>query len=200
MLSTVTTPKIRGEYLDRPALIYVRQSTAFQVRENTVSSARQYDLSRRARDLGWPESSIHVIDQDQGLSGASAADREGFRQLITQVGLGQVGAVFSLEASRLARSCSDWHRLLEICALTETLVIDEEGAYDPTLYGDRLLLGIMATMSAAELHWLRSRLLGGQLEKARKGELRMKPPIGLIDDPVGQLVLDPDEQIQHAVS
>ena len=199
MLPTITTQKIRSEHLDRPALIYVRQSTAFQVRENTASAARQYDLSRRARDLGWPEPSIQVIDQDQGISGASAADREGFRQLMTQVGLGQVGAVFSLEASRLARSCSDWHRLLEICALTETLVIDEEGVYDPTQYGDRLLLGIMGTMSAAELHWLRSRLLGGQLEKARKGEFRMKPPIGLSYDPVGQLVLDPDEQIQHAV-
>ena len=195
----LATPKIRSEHLDRPALIYVRQSTPFQVRENTASSARQYDLSRRASDLGWPEHSIQVIDQDQGLSGASAADREGFRQLMTQVSLGQAGAVFSLEASRLARSCSDWHRLLDICALTGTLVIDEEGVYDPTQYGDRLLLGIMGTMSEAELHWLRSRLLGGQLEKARKGEFRMKPPIGFIYDPAGRLVFDPDEQIQHAV-
>lgn len=199
MLPPLAAPKIRGEHLDRPALIYVRQSTAFQVRENTASSARQYDLSRRASDLGWPAHSIRVIDQDQGLSGASATDREGFRQLIAQVGLGQVGAVFSLEASRLARSCSDWHRLLEICALTETLVIDEEGVYDPTQYGDRLLLGIMGTMSEAELHWIRSRLLGGQLEKARNGEFRMKPTIGFVYDPVGQLVLDPDEQIQHAL-
>jgi DNA invertase Pin-like site-specific DNA recombinase len=199
MLPSLAAQKIRAEHLDRPAVIYVRQSTAFQVRENTASSARQYDLSRRARDLGWPEQSIRVIDQDQGLSGASAADREGFRQLITLVGLGQAGAVFSLEASRLARSCSDWHRLLEICALTETLVIDEEGVYDPNQYGDKLLLGIMGTMSEAELHWLRSRLLGGQLEKARKGEFRMRSPIGLVYDPVGQLVLDPDEQIQDAI-
>jgi DNA invertase Pin-like site-specific DNA recombinase len=199
MLTDVTAQKIRGEHLDRPALIYVRQSTPFQVRENTASTARQYDLVRRASDLGWPKHAIQVIDQDQGLSGASTADREGFRQLITQVSLGQAGAVFSLEASRLARSCSDWHRLLEICALTGTLVIDEEGVYDPMQYGDRLLLGILGTMSEAELHWLRSRLLGGRLERARNGEFRMKPPIGLVYDPVGRLVLDPDEQVQDAL-
>ena len=189
---------VRGEHLDRPALIYVRQSTPFQVRENTASSARQYDLARRASDLGWSEHSIQVIDQDQGLSGASAADRAGFRQLITQVGLGQAGAVFSLEASRLARSCSDWHRLLENCALTGTLVIDEEGIHDPTQYGDRLLLGILGSMSEAELHWLRSRLLGGQLEKSRNGEFLYPTPHRTgRHHPVGELVLDPYENIEH---
>jgi DNA invertase Pin-like site-specific DNA recombinase len=139
-----TSPKIRPDHLDRPAFVYVRQSTLFQVRENTASTARQYDLAQRARELGWSEASVTVIDQDQGHSGASAADRDGFQLLIAQVGLGQAGAVLSLEASRLARSCSDWYRLLEICALTDTLVIDEDGVYDPSQYTDRLLLGILS--------------------------------------------------------
>src|SRR4051812_39815503 len=135
-----------GQHLGRQALIYVRQSTPIQVRENTASTARQYDLARRARELGWPESSIQVIDQDQAHSAATSAGRDGFRWLIAQVGLGLSGAVFSLEASRLARSCSDWYRLLELCALTDTLIIDEEGVYDPTQYNDRLLLGFKSSM------------------------------------------------------
>jgi DNA invertase Pin-like site-specific DNA recombinase len=192
-------PKIRPDHLERPAFVYVRQSTLFQVRENTASGARQYDLAQRARDLGWSEASITVIDQDQGRSGSSAADRDGFQFLIAQVGLGQAGAVLSLEASRLARSCSDWYRLLEICALTDTLVIDEDGVYDPSQYADRLLLGILGTMSEAELHWLRNRLLGGKRARAEQGELRMRPPVGLVFDAAGRLVLDPDEEVQQAV-
>ena len=199
MLAPASASKIRPDHLDRPALIYIRQSTLFQVRENTASTARQYDLVQRARDLGWSPAQITVIDQDQGHSGASSADRDGFQFLIAEVGLGRAGAVLSLEVSRLARSCSDWYRLLEICALTETLVIDEEGIYDPGLYNDRLLLGFKGTMSEAELHWLRSRLLGGKLEKAQQGELRFRPPVGLVLDPAGQVVLDPDEEVQQAV-
>ena len=118
---------------------------------------------------------------------------------MAEVGLGRVGAVLSLEASRLARSCCDWYRLIEVCGLTDTLVIDEDGVYDPTQYNDRLLLGIKGTMSAAELHWIRSRLLGGKLEKARTGQLRSRPPTGLVYDPAGQIVLDPDEQVQQAL-
>ena len=155
--------KIRAEHLDRQALIYVRQSTPMQVRDNIASTARQYDLARRAEQFGWPKGHIHVIDQDQGHSGASTLGRDGFQYLMAEVGLGRVGAVLSLEASRLARSCSDWYRLIEICGLTDTLVIDEDGVYDPTQYNDRLLLGIKGTMSEAELHWIRSRLLGGQV-------------------------------------
>jgi DNA invertase Pin-like site-specific DNA recombinase len=192
-------PKIRPDHLDRPALVYVRQSTLFQVRENTASTARQYDLVQRAQDLGWSKTSITVIDQDQGLSGSSAVGRDGFQFLIAQVGLGQAGAVLSLEASRLARSCSDWYRLLEICALTDTLVIDEDGVYDPSQYADRLLLGILGAMSEAELHWLRNRLLGGKLARAEQGELRMRPPVGLVFDVARRLVLDPDEEVQQAV-
>jgi DNA invertase Pin-like site-specific DNA recombinase len=194
-----STPKIRPDHLDRQAFVYVRQSTLFQVREHTASTARQYDLVQRAQDLGWSRACITVLDQDQGRSGSSAADRDGFQLLIAQVGLGQAGAVLSLEASRLARSCSDWYRLLEICALTDTLVIDEDGVYDPSQYADRLLLGILGTMSEAELHWLRNRLLGGKLARAEQGELRMRPPVGLIFDTVGRLGLDPDEEVQQAV-
>ena len=153
----------------------------------------------RAEQFGWPKERIQVIDQDQGHSGASALGRDGFQHLMAEVGLGRVGAVLSLEASRLARSCSDWYRLIEICGLTDTLVIDEDGVYDPTQYNDRLLLGIKGTMSEAELHWIRSRLLGGKLEKARTGQLRFRPPTGLVYDPAGQIVLDPDEQVQQAL-
>ena len=141
MLTHHNAHKIRPDHLERQAVIYVRQSTLLQVRENTGSTARQYDLVKRACDLGWDRSAVQVIDQDQGQSGSSTLGRDGFQFLVAQVGLGHVGAVLSLEVSRLARSCSDWYRLLEICALTDTLVIDEEGVYDPGLYNDRLLLG-----------------------------------------------------------
>jgi DNA invertase Pin-like site-specific DNA recombinase len=199
MITTRSNSKIRPDHLERQAFVYVRQSTLFQVRENTASTARQYDLGQRAQDLGWSKSSVSVIDQDQGRSGSSAVYRDGFQSLIAQVGLGQAGAVLSLEASRLARSCTDWYRLLEICALTDTLVIDEDGVYDPSQYADRLLLGILGTMSEAELHWLRNRLLGGKLARAEQGQLRMRPPVGLIFDATRQLILDPDEQVQQAV-
>jgi DNA invertase Pin-like site-specific DNA recombinase len=193
------TLKIRPDHLSRQAVIYVRQSTLLQVRENIGSTTRQYDLVKRAHDLGWEQSGIQVIDQDQGQSGSSAIGRDGFQLLVAEVGLGHVGAVLSLEVSRLARSCSDWYRLLEICALTDTLVIDEEGVYDPGLYNDRLLLGFKGTMSEAELHWLHQRLQGGKLTKAEQGHLRFRLPSGLVYDPVGRVVLDPDEAIQEAI-
>src|SRR5215813_7141093 len=191
--------KIRADHLDRQALIYIRQSTMMQVRENTGSTTRQYNLAQLAGNLGWTKDRIRVIDQDQGQSGTSAAGRDGFQFLVAEVGLKHAGAVFCLEASRLARSCSDWYRLLEICALTETLVIDEEGIYDPGQYNDRLLLGFRGTMSEAELHWLHCRLVGGKLEKAQQGTLRFRLPVGLVYDGAGQIELDPDEEIQHAV-
>jgi len=200
MATLTVSSKIRPDHLDRLALIYVRQSTPLQVRKHTGSAARQYDLAGRAGDLGWPTERIQVIDQDQGRSGASSVGRDGFQYLVAQVGLGRAGAVLSLEASRLARSCSDWYRLIEICALTSTLVIDEDGVYDPTEYSDRLLLGFLGTMSEAELHWLRCRMLGGKLDKAREGQLRFRPPTGLVHDPEGRIVFDPDEQVRHTVS
>jgi DNA invertase Pin-like site-specific DNA recombinase len=199
MPSRLSSPKIRPDHLDRQALIYVRQSSPMQVRDHTASTARQSDLAQSADRLGWPKERIRVIDQDQGHSGVSALGRDGFQHLMAEVGLGRAGAVLSLEASRLARSCSDWYRLIEICGLTDTLVIDEDGVYDPTQYNDRLLLGIKGTMSEAELHWIRSRLLGGKLEKARSGQLRFRPPTGLVYDPAGQILFDPDEQVQHAL-
>jgi len=197
--------KIQAEHLGRGALIYVRQSTLTQVRENVGSKARQYDLVKRALELGWAKEQIVVVDQDQGRSGASAEGRDGFQQLVAEVGLGHAGAVFSLEASRLARSCIDWYRLLEICALTKTLVVDEESIYDPSHYNDRLLLGFKGTIpkghavSEAELHWLHSRLQGGKLKKAESGQLRITMPTGLVYNNAGQVVLDPDEQVQQAV-
>jgi DNA invertase Pin-like site-specific DNA recombinase len=197
---TLQTPaKLRSEHLNRQAFIYVCQSTLLQVHEHTASTARQYHLVERARVLGWPPDRISVIDQDQGHSGASAVGRAGFERLLTEGGMGRAGAVLSLEASRLARSCSDWYRLLEICALTDTLVIDEDGLYDPNQYNDRLLLGFRGTLSEAELHWLRSRLLGGKLEKARQGQLRFRLPVGLVFDAEQRIGLDPDAEVQQAV-
>ncbi len=199
MLMPLSAPKLRNEHLTRPALVYVRQSTLIQVRDNTASTTRQYDLATRAQDLGWPASLVKVIDQDQGRSGASHSARDGFEYLIAEVGLGRAGAVLCLEASRLARSSSDWYRLIEICALSDTLVIDEDGVYDPGQYNDRLLLGFRGTMSEAELHWLHCRLVGGKLEKAQQGTLRFRLPVGLVYDAAGRITLDPDEEIQHAV-
>ena len=199
MLFPTTPSQIRPAHLARQAFIYVRQSTLFQVREHTASTARQDDLAQRARALGWPREHITIIDQDQGHSGASTAGRDGFQALRVEVGLGHASAVLSREVSRLARSSSAWYRLLEICALTDPLVMDEEGIYAPGQSKDRLLLGFKGTMSAAQRHWLRSRLLGGKLEKAHHGALRFRPPAGFVCDPAGQVVLDPDEEVQQAV-
>ncbi len=168
--------KITPRHLRRHAYLYVRQSTLRQVVENTESTQRQYALRQRAVALGWPIEQVVVIDRDLGHSGASAADREGFQQLVRDVGLGRAGLVMGLEVSRLARNSTDWHRLLEICALTETLILDEDGLYDPAHFNDRLLLGLKGTMSEAELHVLRARLRGGIVNKARRGELEIPLP------------------------
>jgi DNA invertase Pin-like site-specific DNA recombinase len=149
--------------------------------------------------LGWPEDRVIVIDSDLGQSGASAADREGFQKLVAEVGMGHAGIVLGLEVSRLARNSSDWHRLLEICGLTGTLILDEDGLYDPAHFNDRLLLGLKGTMSEAELHVLRARLRGGILSKAGRGELRMPLPVGLVYDTLGRVVLDPDQQVQQTL-
>ncbi|NJD63088.1 MAG: recombinase family protein, partial [Deltaproteobacteria bacterium] len=190
--------KVTASHLKRLAYLYVRQSTLRQVLENTESTKRQYALRERAVVLGWPPERIVVIDRDLGLSGADS-DREGFQQLVAAVGLGEVGVVLGLEVSRLARSSADWHRLLEICALSDTLILDEDGLYDPAHFNDRLLLGLKGTMSEAELHILRARLLGGQRAKAARGELGLKLPVGLLYDPAGRVVLDPDLEVQQAV-
>src|SRR6266481_6879467 len=165
--------KITATHLQRQAYLYVRQSTLRQVLENTESTKRQYALRERAVALGWPLDRVVVIDSDLGQSGASAADREGFQRLVSEVGLGRVGLVMGLEVSRLARSSLDWHHLLEICTMAETLILDEDGLYDPATFNDRLLLGMKGTMSEAELHILRARLRGGILHKASRAALKV---------------------------
>ncbi len=190
--------KLAATHLQRQAYLYVRQSTLRQVLENTESTKRQYALRERAVALGWPLDRVVVIDTDLGQSGADS-DRLGFQKLVAAVGMGEVGVVLGLEVSRLARSSSDWHRLLEICALTDTLILDEDGLYNPAHFNDRLLLGLKGTMSEAELHVLRARLLGGQRAKASRGELEMKLPVGLGYDAAGKVVLDPDLQVQAAL-
>jgi DNA invertase Pin-like site-specific DNA recombinase len=191
--------KVTPEHLKRGAYLYVRQSTLRQVLENTESTKRQHALRQRALALGWSEDRIIVIDQDQAQSADSAVDREGFQRLVTEVGLGKAGIVMGLEVSRLARNCADWHRLLEICALTHALILDEDGLYDPAHYNDRLLLGLKGTMSEAELHVLKARLVGGVLSKAQRAELKMPLPAGLVYDLDQRVVLDPDQQVQQAL-
>ena len=190
--------KVTASHLRRDAYLYVRQSTMRQVFENSESTRRQYALRERAVALGWPTEAINVIDSDLGLSGADG-DREGFQRLVAEVGMGRAGIVLGLEVSRLARNSTDWHRLLEICALSETLILDEDGVYDPGDFNDRLLLGLKGTMSEAELHLLRARLHGGILNRAKRGELKMPLPLGLVYDPLDRVVLDPDAQVQHSL-
>jgi DNA invertase Pin-like site-specific DNA recombinase len=191
--------KVTPAHLRRDAFLYVRQSTLHQVLQNTESTQRQYALQQRAVALGWPGERVHVIDRDLGHSGASAVDREGFQQLVTEVSLGHAGVVLGLEVSRLARNSADWQRLLELCALTDTLILDEDGLYDCNDFNDRLLLGLKGTLSEAELHFLRARMRGGILSKARRGELASPLPVGLLYDEAGRVRLDPDQQVQQAV-
>jgi len=191
--------KISELHQRKPAYIYVRQSTPGQVRHHRESTERQYALREKALALGWPQTAIRTLDRDLGVSGAKTAGRDDFKTLVADVSMGQVGAVFALEVSRLARSNLDWHRLLELCALTQTLVIDEDGEYDPADFNDGLLLGLKGTMAQAELHFLRARLLGGKLNKAKKGELRFPLPVGFCHDDEGRIVVDPDAEVRGAV-
>src|SRR6266576_3606226 len=199
MFPDLAASKVTAAHLSRRAVLYVRQSSLKQVIHNTESAIRQYDLRGKAVSLGWAADQITVIDIDQGHSGASAADREGFQQLVAEVSLGRAGIVLGLECSRLARNSADWHQLLELCGMTGTLICDEDGLYDPRNFNDRLLLGMKGQMSEAELHFIRARLRGGILSKARRGELIMPLPIGLIYDAAGHVILDPDTAIQGAV-
>jgi DNA invertase Pin-like site-specific DNA recombinase len=191
--------KVNAGHLRRNAYLYIRQSTLRQVFENSESTFRQYDLRQHALALGWASEQIVVIDNDLGQSGASTVGREGFQRLVTEVSMGHAGIVLGLEVSRLARNSTDWHRLLEICALTDTLILDEDGVYDPAHYNDRLLLGLKGTLSEAELHVIKARLQGGILNKARRGELESPLPVGFIYNPAHQPVLDPDKQVQEGL-
>jgi len=199
MLSSDAHQKVTARHLKRSAYLYIRQSTLRQVFENTESTDRQYALRQRAVALGWPQERVVVIDSDQGQSGATMEGRDGFQRLVADVGMGRAGIVMGLEVSRLARNSSDWHRLLEICALSDTLILDEDGIYDPSHFNDRLLLGLKGTMSEAELHVLRARLRGGILNKARRGDLEVPLPIGLQYDANNRVVLDPDKQVQQTL-
>jgi DNA invertase Pin-like site-specific DNA recombinase len=192
-------PKITELHRTKPAYIYLRQSTPGQVRHHQESTERQYALRTKAVELGWSESLIRTLDRDLGKTGTEMTAREDFKTLVADVSMGQVGAVFALEVSRLARSNLDWHRLLELCALTSTLVIDEDGCYDPADFNDGLLLGLKGTMAQAELHFLHARLQGGKLNKAKKGELRFPLPVGFCYDEQSRIILDPDEEVRGAV-
>jgi DNA invertase Pin-like site-specific DNA recombinase len=191
--------KITEQHRSRPAYIYVRRSTNAQVLHHQESTERPYALRTMALELGWSESAIRTLDRDLGMTGTEITRREDFKTLVADVSMGQVGAVFALEVSRLARSNLDWHRLLELCALTATLVIDEDGCYDPSDFNDGLLLGLKGTMAQAELHFLHARLQGGKLNKAKKGELRFPLPVGYCYDEQGRIVPDADEEVRGAV-
>jgi len=191
--------KITEQHLKHDAYLYIRQSTPRQVLENTESTQRQYSLRDRAVALGWPLERIHILDCDLGKSGSQSGGRDGFQKLVSEVALGKAGLVMGLEVSRLARNSADWHRLIELCSLMGALILDEDGIYDPANFNDRLLLGLKGTLSEAELHFLKARMRGGMINKARRGELEMRPPVGLLYRDDGVLILDPDVEVQAAM-
>ncbi len=191
--------KVTEQHLKQDAYLYIRQSTPRQVLENTESTQRQYALRDRAVALGWPLERIHVLDCDLGKSGSQSGGRDGFQQLVSEVALGKAGLVMGLEVSRLARNSADWHRLIQLCSLSGALILDEDGIYDPANFNDRLVLGMKGTLSEAELHFLKARMRGGMINKARRGELEMRPPVGLVYREDGVLILDPDAEVQAAM-
>ncbi len=191
--------KIQRVHLDRVAIVYVRQSTLQQIERHRESTRLQYGLVERALELGWAKQRVVVIDEDLGRSGATAEGRLGFQRLVAEVSLDHVGIVLGIEMSRLARSSRDWYQLLEVCALFSTLIGDLDGIYDPGSYNDRLLLGLKGTMSEAELHILKQRMLEGKKAKARRGELVLLLPMGYIRRPSGEVIKDPDEQAQAVI-
>jgi DNA invertase Pin-like site-specific DNA recombinase len=193
--------KITAAHLSRAAVIYVRQSTLVQVERNTESTARQYDLVHRARQLGWPREAIRVVDGDLGISGSVTGQRDGFEGMVAEVALGQVGIILALEASRLARDNAAWYRLLDLAGICDTLVADGDGLYHPALFNDRLILGMKGIMSEAELHVLRARLEGGIKNKAARGELRRGLPVGLIwGETDGEIRFHPDEAVTGVIA
>jgi DNA invertase Pin-like site-specific DNA recombinase len=190
---------VDDRHLARRAVIYIRQSSPHQVLTNQESLRLQYNLRRRALDLGWREADIEVIDTDLGLSGAAAVHREGFKDLIARVTLGQVGIVLSSEVTRLSRNCSDWYPLLDLCGYRQCLIGDRDGVYDPGSANGRLLLGLKGTISEMELHTIRARLTAGLLNKAERGDLALVLPVGLIRDVAGVVVKDPDREVQARI-
>jgi DNA invertase Pin-like site-specific DNA recombinase len=195
-LDDLHSEKLHAWHRERLAVIYVRQSSPQQVLDHQESTRLQYGLVSRARALGWAADRILVIDDDLGKSGTSAQGRAGFQRLVSEVSLDHVGMIFGVEMSRLARSNKDWHQLLELCALFQTLIADLDGMYDPAQYNDRLLLGLKGTMSEAELHILKQRMYQGRLSKAQRGELQFALPVGYVWSPTGEIQVDPDEQVR----
>lgn len=191
--------KISAHHTARMAYVYLRQSTMGQVLHHQESTERQYALKEKALSCGWTAGKIRVLDADLGQSGAQMGNRADFKTLVADVSLNKVGAIFALEASRLSRSSTDWHRLFQLCSITDTLIVDEDGFYDAGEFNDQLLLGLKGMMSEAELHFIRARLQGGKLHKAQKGQLRFPLPVGLCHDEEGTTVLDPDEAVRDAV-
>jgi DNA invertase Pin-like site-specific DNA recombinase len=191
--------KIQLYHQQKTACVYLRQSTMFQVMHNQESTERQYALRQKALDCGWDSSLIQLLDGDMGRSGSHTTGREDFKSLVAEVSMGNVGAIFVLEASRLSRSSADWNRLLELCSLTQTLIIDQDGCYDPAQFNDQLLLGLKGTMSQAELRLIRGRLHGAKVNKAKKGELRFAIPVGYMYDQDVNIVFDQDAQVCHII-
>src|SRR5918997_2954512 len=190
---------IKPHHLDRRAVVYVRQSSPQQVLTNQESLRLQYALHQRARELGWREADIEVIDADLGLSGAAAGHRPGFKDLVARIALGEIGLVVSVEVTRLARNCSDWYPLLDVCAHRDCLIADRDGVYDPGSSNGRLLLGLKGTISELELHTIRGRLTAGLLAKAERGELALPLPAGFVRDPTGVVTKDPNREIQERI-
>lgn len=199
-VALLPSQKLQARHLRLQAIVYVRQSTHRQVLENQESRRRQYQLAERAKHMGWPSPQVQVVDDDLGMSGASSHQRTGFQRLVAAIGLGEVGIVLVTEVSRLSRRNSDWHRVIELCAVFQTLIADEDGIYDPQDPNDRLLLGVKGTLFAAELHILRARMRGNLLNKARRGELALRLPVGYRRLGDGTVVLDPEEQVRQTLS
>src|SRR5215469_10403089 len=196
----MTDNKIQAVHRQRAALVYIRQSTAAQIEHNRESTARQYALVERACDLGWAKEQVMIIDEDLAITGSIVGHRAGFERMASEVALGRVGIILGIEVSRLARNNANWYRLLDLCAITDTLLGDSDGLYHPGLFNDRLVLGLKGTMSEAELHILRARLDGGIRNKAQRGELRRGLPVGLVwGEEVGEIRFDPDEAVTAAV-
>jgi len=194
-----TDRKITSSHLKRSAYIYIRQSTEHQLRENIESRQRQYELVELAKRYNWTPNAIVVIDDDMGRSASSVSGRTGFARLVAEVALKKAGIIFGLEVSRLARNNRDWYQLLDLCSITDTLIADTDGVYNPCLFNDRLLLGLKGTMSEAELHLIKNRMHQGLFHKAQKGELRLPLPAGYQYDPDGKIIKSLDEQITHVI-
>ena len=192
-----TAELITPAHLARKAIIYIRQSTPQQVLTNQESTRLQYGLRQRALELGWPSEAIEVIDADLGLRGTSAAHRQGFQELVTKVTLGEVGLILSFDVTRLVRNCSDWYPLLDVCGYRHCLIADQHNIYDPATLDGRMLLGLKGQMSELELYTIRARMTAGLLNKAQRGELALQLPVGLVRDSLGQVVKNPNLEVQQ---